>query len=611
MRRATWLLCLLLCALPLHAATIDRVEPANWWVGMQHRQVELMLYGRDIAALQARIAHPGVRVTGVQALENPNYLFVTVEIDADAAPGDLQIELLDGGRVVARHRWRVDAREPAPPRGFDARDAIYLVTPDRFANGDPGNDSVAGLREAANRADPDGRHGGDLAGIRAHLDYIAGLGFTRIWPTPVLENDQPGFSYHGYAITDLYRVDPRMGSNEELRALSRGARAHGIGLVMDVVLNHIGSEHWWMRDPPSGDWINNGGRYTPTNHRRTTIQDPYAAPGDRAGFTDGWFVEAMPDLNQRQPQLARYLIQNTLWWIEYAGLAGIREDTFGYADADFLSAWAAAVMAEYPDFDMVGEEWSPNPAIVAHWQRGKANPGGHVPHMTSMMDFPNHIALRDALLRPDSWESGWVPLYEGLANDFLYADPAALVVFAENHDTTRLLAHVDGDLGLWKLALAWTATVRGIPQFYYGSEVLLRGPAERRDGELRADMPGGWAGDHANAFTGAGLTPQQREAQDFVRRLFTWRRGAGAVHAGTLTHYAPVDGVYVYFREHAGQRVMVALNRNPEPAALALDRFAASLGGAGTGTDVLDGRRVALRGSLLLPARAPLILELD
>jgi glycosidase len=611
MKRAAWLLCLLLCALPLHAATIDRVEPANWWVGMQHRQVELMLYGRDIAALQARIAHPGVRVTGVQALDNPNYLFVTVEIDADARPGSLQVELLDGERVAARHPWRIEAREPAPPRGFDGRDAIYLITPDRFANGDPENDSVTGMRERADRGNPDGRHGGDLAGIRARLDYIAGLGFTRIWPTPVLENDQPDLSYHGYAITDLYRVDPRMGSNEELRALSREARAHGIGLVMDVVLNHIGSEHWWMRDPPSRDWINNGGRYTPTNHRRTTIQDPYAAPGDRAGFTDGWFVETMPDLNQRQPQLARYLIQNTLWWIEYAGLAGIREDTFGYADADFLSAWAEAVMSEYPDFGMVGEEWSPNPAIVAHWQRGKSNPGGHVPHMTSMMDFPNHIALRDALLRPDSWESGWVPLYEGLANDFLYPDPAALVVFAENHDTTRLLAHVDGDLGLWKLGMAWIATVRGVPQFYYGSEVLLRGPSERRDGELRADMPGGWPGDRADAFTGAGLTAQQREAQDFVRRLFTWRRGAGAVHAGTLTHYAPVDGVYVYFREHAGQRVMVALNRNPEPAALALDRFAASLGGAGTGTDVLDGRRVALRGSLLLPARAPLILELD
>ena len=612
MMRSALLLCLLLtCLPPLHAATVHRVEPENWWVGMRHRQVELMLHGQDIAALQARIAHPGVRVTGVQALENPNYLFVGVEIDDDATPGALEIELLDGDTVAARHPWRIDPREPAPPRGFDGRDAIYLVTPDRFANGDPGNDSVAGMREAADRGNPDGRHGGDLVGMRAHLGYVASLGFTRLWPTPVLENDQPGFSYHGYAITDLYRVDPRMGSNEDYRALAREARAHGIGLVKDVVLNHIGSQHWWMRDLPSRDWINNGGRFSPTNHRRTTIQDPYAAPGDRAGFTDGWFVEAMPDLNQRQPQLARYLIQNTLWWIESAGLAGIREDTFGYADADFLSTWAKAVMDEYPDFDMVGEEWSPNPAIVAHWQRGKANANGHEPHMTSMMDFPLHIALRDALLRPDTWESGWTPLYEALANDFLYPDPQALVLFAENHDTTRLLAHVDGDLGLWKLGMAYIATMRGIPQFYYGSEVLLRGPSERRDGELRADMPGGWAGDAASAFSGEGLEARQREAQEFVRRLFNWRKGATPVHAGSLVHYAPVDDVYVYVRAHAGRRVLVALNRGPAEARLDLARFADSLAGARSGTDVLDGRRVPLDATLAVPARSPLILELD
>ena len=616
MTRAALPLCLLLCLLlpvlsPLHAAGIARVEPANWWVGMRHRQVELMLHGRGIATLQARIDHPGVRVTGTQALDSPDYLFVTVDIDDNARPGALRIELLDGEVVAASHPWRIDAREPAPPRGFDGRDAIYLITPDRFANGDPGNDSVPGMREAADRGNPDGRHGGDLAGIRARLDYIASLGFTRIWPTPVLENDQPSYSYHGYAITDLYRVDPRMGSNEDFRALSREARAHGIGIVMDVVLNHIGSQHWWMRDPPSRDWINHGGRFSPTNHRRTTIQDPHAAPGDRAGFTDGWFVESMPDLNQRNPQLARYLIQNTLWWIEYAGLAGIREDTFGYADTDFLSAWAKAVMDEYPDFGMVGEEWSPNPAIVAHWQRGKANASGHVPHMTSMMDFPTHRALRDALLRPDTWESGWTPLYEALANDFLYPDPDALVVFAENHDSTRLLAELDGGIGLWKLGMAWIATTRGIPQFYYGSEVLLRGPSERRDGELRADMPGGWAGDAADAFTGEGLSAAQRDAQEFVRRLFTWRRDATPVHHGRLVHYAPVDGVYAYVREHDGRRVLVALNRNEAETPLALARFSDSLGGARGGRDVLGDRRIAFGDTLLLPARAPLIGELD
>jgi len=611
MPRLALLLCLLLSALPARAATIERIEPANWWPGMKHRQVELMVHGERIGSLSPRIPHPGVRTVEVQPAENPNYLFVTVDIADDATPGAFDIEFLDGDAVVARHPWRLDARAPAPPRGFGNADAIYLIVPDRFANGDPGNDTVAGLQEPADRTNPDGRHGGDIAGLRAHLDYIAGLGFTRLWPTPMLENDQPSHSYHGYAITDLYRIDPRLGSHDDYIALSREARARGIGLIMDVVLNHIGSGHWWMRDLPSRDWINHDGRFAPNNHRRTTIQDPHAAPADRAGFTDGWFVEAMPDLNQRNPHLARYLIQNTLWWIETAGLSGIREDTFGYADTRFLGDWAKAVMAEYPDFAMVGEEMSANPAIVAHWQRGKANASGHVPHMTGMMDFPVEIALRDALLRPKVWEGDWTPLYEALANDFLYPDPDALVVFAENHDHSRLFAHVDGDLGLWKLGIAFVATTRGTPQFFYGSEVLLRGPRERSDGLLRADMPGGWAGDAADAFTGKGLSAAQREAQAFVRTLFQWRRRTPVMHGGALTHYAPEDGVYVYFRHDGKDVVMVALNRNSDDATLRLDRFAGSIGGARAGTDVLTGRRVALSGTLRLPAKTPVILELE
>ncbi|RYF63976.1 MAG: alpha-amlyase, partial [Comamonadaceae bacterium] len=375
-----------------------------------------------------------------------------------------------------------------------------------------------------------GRHGGDIAGIRQHLDYIAGMGFTQLWPTPMLENNQPQYSYHGYAITDLYRTDPRMGSNEDFRALSREAKAKGVGIVMDVVLNHIGSKHWWMRDLPAKDWINHGGTFAPTNHRRTTIQDPHAAPADRAAFVEGWFVDAMPDLNQRNPHLARYLIQNTLWWIEYGGLSGIREDTFGYADTGFLSEWGKAVLDEYPGFAMVGEEWSNNPLVVAHWQRGKFNASGHVPHMPSMMDFPVHLALRNALVQPEGPETGWVGLYEMLANDFVYPDPGALVVFAENHDTSRLLALLDGDLAAWKLGMAYLATVRGTPQFYYGSEVLLRGPKERNDGQLRADMPGGWRDDVANAFTGSGLSAAQREAQDYTRALFHWRKRTPVLH---------------------------------------------------------------------------------
>lgn len=610
----------ILCAIALlfgfaaraHALEVERIEPANWWVGMVHHRVELMVHGAGIAATTPRIDRAGVTLVEVQRTDSPNYLFATVDVAADAAPGEVAIEFLERGKVVATKAWRIDAREPgsAQRRGFGNADAIYLVTPDRFADGDPSNDSVAGLREAANRANPNGRHGGDLAGIRRHLDYIASMGFTQLWITPVLENDLPEYSYHGYAITDLYRTDPRMGSNDDYRALSREAKAQGIGLVMDVVLNHIGSGHWWMRDLPARDWINHPGRYVETNDRRTTIQDPHAAPEDRAQFVQGWFARVMPDLNQRNPHLARYLIQNSLWWIETAGLSGIREDTFGYADADFLSAWGKAILDEYPGFSMVGEEWSPNPAIVAHWQRGKSNPDGHVPYMPSMMDFPVHIALRDALSRPEGWDSGWVEVYEALANDFLYPDPGALVVFAENHDTPRLLAQLDGDVGLWKLAMAFVATTRGTPQFYYGSEVLLRGPKQRNDGELRADMPGGWAGDAASAFTGEGLGAEQRDAQEWVRALFQWRKRTPVLHGGGLVHYAPQDGVYVYFRYDGQDTVMVALNRNPRTTPLALARFARFLPAGVHARDALGGKPVALGTSLELPAQSATILEL-
>ncbi|MDQ3039737.1 MAG: alpha-amylase family glycosyl hydrolase, partial [Pseudomonadota bacterium] len=537
-----------------------------------------------------------------------------VDISADSRPGTFDIAFMDGPQVVATHPWRLDEREPgsAQRRGFDARDAIYLITPDRFANGDATNDSVDGLREPANRGDPNGRHGGDIAGIRQHLDYIAGMGFTQLWPTPMLANDQPRYSYHGYAITDLYRIDPRMGSNADLRMLSREAASKGIGLVMDVVLNHIGSEHWWMRDLPAADWINHGGTFTPTNHRRTTIQDPHAAAGDREAFVAGWFVPTMPDLNQRNPHLATYLIQNTLWWIEAAGLSGIREDTFGYADTSFLSAWAKAVLHEYPGFSMVGEEWSINPAIVAHWQRGKRNPDGHVPSMPSMMDFPLHIALRDAVLQPEGWDTGWVQLYEALANDFQYPDPGRLVVFAENHDTPRLLAHLNGDIELWKLAIAHVSTVRGTPQFFYASEVLLAGPRERNDGELRADMPGGWSSDKANAFTGNGLSAAQRDAQDWLKRLLNWRKRTPVMHDGKLTHYAPEDGVYVYLRhDDTHKPVLVALNKNPDHVMLPLARFEEFLGGHASAIDVMRGRRVKLGNNLLLPSKSATILQLE
>ena len=592
---------------------IDHLEPASWWVGMKHHRVELMVHGEGIASLSPRLSQPGVAVVDVQKVENPNYLFITLDIAATAKPGTFDIEFLEGDRMAVRHPFRLDIREPgsAARKGFDASDAIYLVTPDRFANGDTENDRVAAMLESPNRASPNGRHGGDIAGISKHLDYIAGMGFTQLWPTPLLENNQPEFSYHGYAITDLYRIDPRFGSNQDYRELAAQARKRGVGLIMDVVLNHIGSGHWWMRDPPTPDWINHGGKFSATNHRRTAIQDPHAAPQDRADFVDGWFSPGMPDLNQRNPHLATYLIQNSLWWIEYAGLSGIREDTFGYADAAFLSEWGRAVLEEYPNFSMVGEEWSASPATVAHWQRGKVNPDGHVPYMPSMMDFPAHIALRDALKEPEGQDTGWVRLYEALANDYLYPDASRLVVFAENHDTTRLLANVEGDVDSFKIAMAYLATVRGTPQFFYGSEVLMEGPRQRDDGRIRADMPGGWSGDPKNAFTGAGLSPAERGAQDYLRRLLEWRKRTPVVQYGKLQHFVPQNGVYVYFRYDGDKAVMVALNRNAKATPLALDRFGAFIGADGKGRDALSGAAVALDRPLILAGGSATIIEID
>lgn len=592
---------------------IRHLEPASWWVGMQHHRVELMVHGEDIALLAPQLSHPGVSLLGVKKVANPNYLFVTIDIAEGAQPGTFDIKFIQGERVAAIHPFSLAAREPgsAMRRGFNASDAIYLLTPDRFANADPGNDTVAGMIEAGNRASPNGRHGGDIAGISRHLGYIAGMGFTQLWPTPLLENNQPRFSYHGYAITDLYRIDPRFGSNRDYRALSRQARAQGVGLIMDVVLNHIGSGHWWMDDLPMPDWINHAGKFAPTNHRRTSVQDPHAAPRDHADFVEGWFSPGMPDLNQRNPHLATYLIQNSLWWIEYAGLSGIREDTFGYADADFLGEWARAVLKEYPNFSMVGEEWSASPATVAHWQRGKINPDGHVPAMPSMMDFPVHIALRDALKEPETSDTGWVKLYEMLANDYLYPDPANLVVFAENHDTTRMLADLEGDVDSLKMAMAYLATTRGIPQFFYGSEILMEGPRERDDGLIRADMPGGWTGDAQNAFTGQGLTPAQRDMQDYLRHLLKWRKDAAVVQFGKLQHFAPHDGVYVYFRYDGKESVMVALNRNDAPTPLSLDRFGDFLHGKNVGQNVMTGSQVELGQALTLPAKSATILQIQ
>ena len=595
------------------AALSVQVEPPNWWIGMVEPELQLMLHGEGIAQLQAQIDDPGVQLLRTQRTTNPNYLFLDLAISADAQPGAFALSLIDpAGATAARIDYSLQAREPGSRErhGFGPADVIYLLVPDRFANGDPGNDSVAGLKEGADRSNPGGRHGGDLAGMRAGLDYLADMGFTQLWPTPLLINDQPSYSYHGYAATDLYRIDPRFGSNQDYRDFVEAAAERGIGVIQDIVLNHIGSEHAWMRDLPAPDWINHGGEFSPTTHMRTTLQDPYAAASDRRAFSDGWFVSAMPDLNQRHPLLATYLIQNTLWWIEYAGIRGIREDTYSYADPEFLARWSQRVMAEYPHFSIVGEEWSRNPLVVSHWQAGNRS-GDQRSATGAMMDFPLYYELIESLNQPQSWEGGLTRLYQALVNDRLYPSPQRMVLFEGNHDTARLFSLLQEDPGKLRAAVVYLLTMPRTPQWFYGTEILMTSPTQRDDGLVRADFPGGWAGDPRNAFSGAGLSDSQAQTQAWVRRLLRWRREQPAVHQGSLTHFVPQAGVYVYFRHDQQQLVMVALNRSGEPQEIDLKRFSDLLGDRRSGREIGSDQALQWSTSLQLPVDAAWVIEVD
>ncbi|MCB9296665.1 MAG: glycoside hydrolase family 13 protein [Lewinellaceae bacterium] len=593
-------------------SSIQRVEPPNWWAGMKNPSLQLLVYGENMSELYPSINYEGVSVERVIRVPNPNYLFIDLEIEAQARPGNIEISFQEDGKTILTHSYPLLAREKSGEemRGYDNADVMYLVTPDRFVNGNPANDYVEGMREKPDRSNPGGRHGGDIQGMIDKLDYIADMGFTALWLNPVLENDMDSFSYHGYSITDFYRVDPRYGSNEEYLRLANLAREKGIIMIMDMITNHCGSNHWWMDDLPTGDWINFGGEFVPTNHKKAVIQDPYVAQPDYKGFVDGWFVKTMPDLNQRNELMSTYLIQNSIWWVEYLGLGGIRMDTYPYNDMDFMTDWTCAIMEEYPNFNIVGEEWVGNPTIVSFWQRGKENPNGYTSCLPGLMDFPLQEAMRKSLNEEDS-DKAFQQLYEMLAQDFLYPEPYNLVVFPDNHDMSRWYTQVNEDFGFFKLGLAYVLTTRGIPQIYYGTEVLMANPGTDSHGIIRSDFPGGWAGDKVNAFTGQGLNEKQRQAMAFMKKLVSWRKGAEVVHTGHLMHYVPKDGVYVFFRYNDNGKVMVILNANEAPTALELGRFSQMLTGVKSGTDVLTGKVFEMKDGITLPGKEPLVLELS
>ena len=604
------------CSDPDVAATDDsvlRVEPPFWWQGFEHRELQLLVHGDDVGGLSASVDYPGVSVDRVIPADSPNYLFVYLDISSSAAPGNFDIVLGNDERTLV-HSYELRAKNPDPDhtKAYSSADVVYLITPDRFANGDESNDSVDGYADGLDRADDYGRHGGDLAGIAQHLDYIADMGFTQVWLNPVLENNQPRASYHGYATTDFYKVDPRLGSNESYRELVAAAREKGIGVIMDLIVNHGGSGHWWHEDLPTRNWYNLVDTRELSTHARTTNQDPYASEFDKAAHANGWFDDAMPDLNQSNPLFADYLVQNAIWWIEYVGLSGIRQDTYPYPDKHFMSEWTRRIMQEYPHFNMVGEEWSPSPAITAYWQRGKLNHDGYESQLPSVMDFPLQMAMKEALTQETkSWGSVWTPVYEMLGHDFLYPDPFNLMIFPDNHDMSRIFTQLDEDYDRFRMAMVFYATMRGTPQIFYGTEILLSHPGTESHGALRMEFPGGWTDHENSAFTGEGLDEQQLDAQAFVRKLLNWRREADVIHGGKLMQFTPMGGVYAYFRYDDDDTVMVVFNRGDEARTISTERFRERLDPAATATDVLSGQSYDLSSQLEIGPQSVLLLEID
>ncbi|MCK9411475.1 MAG: glycoside hydrolase family 13 protein [Prolixibacteraceae bacterium] len=615
LKSALLMLCFLLSsniqAAPKLKPMLERVEPAFWWVGFKNHNLQLLVHGEQISLTRPVVNYQGVALESVVTVENPNYLFLNLKIDANTLPGKFNIDFALNGKVVQTFPYELKAREAGSANriGFNSSDVLYLIMPDRFANGDPSNDSKPEMADKLNRSEQYGRHGGDIKGMLDHLDYVADQGYTALWLNPVLENDMPQASYHGYATTDFYRVDRRYGSNEDYRQLADAAKKKGIKMIMDMIFNHCGTGHWWMKDLPSKDWLNADAK-TITNHRKSVQQDPYGAQCDKDEFHDGWFVPSMPDLNQKNPLMARYLIQNSIWWIEYVGLSGIRMDTYPYPFPEMMAEWTREVMVEYPDFNIVGEEWNTNQVQVAYWQNGKVNPDGYRPYLRSLMDFPLQDGIVKAFSEKEGWSEGLNRLYDVLALDFLYPNPKDLVVFADNHDTERFFTAIHEDFSKFKMAMAYLMTIRGTPQIYYGSDILMTGRKSDGDGMLRKDFPGGWAGDKVNGFTGEGLTAQQKEAQQYLKKLITWRKGKEVIHTGKMLHYLVKEGVYAFFRYNDRENIMVIFNNSTEEKPFKSNHYREGLKGSNKGYEVISGKPVDDLAALKIPAHTAMIVEL-
>lgn len=593
---------------------ITRIEPENWFAGMKNPQVQLMVYGHNIREAQVSTDYPGAKIDSLVRLDSPNYLLIYLNLNG-AQPGNMPLTFTQGGskkRVMYAIKPRTMQGEDR--KGFTNADVLYMLMPDRFANGNPKNDVVKGMRdELCNRNEPSLRHGGDIEGIRQHLDYFKELGVTALWFTPLLENDRPAdegkySTYHGYATTNYYRVDPRFGTNDDYKALVSEAHQKGLKVVMDMIFNHCGDYHPWNLDTPSKDWFNNPNYGLQTSYKLTPVLDPYASKVDMRETVDGWFVKSMPDLNQRNPHLMRYLIQNSEWWIETVGIDGIRMDTYPYADRDAMALWMKTLNDEYPNFNTVGETWVTEPAYTAAWQKdsklSKTNS-----NLKTVMDFAFFDRLSMAKHEEtDDWWKGLNRIYNVLCYDYLYTNPSSVMAFIENHDTDRFLGNGKDSTAL-KQAYALLLTMNRIPQLYYGTEVLMNGTKEVTDGNVRKDFPGGFPGDTHNCFTREGRTRAENAMFDWTSRLLHWRQGNEAISKGKQTQFIPWHGVYVLARQYKGKNVMTILNGKKQTAKMEVGRYAEIIGTHTTARNVITGQAVDLSKDIELTPRETLIIE--
>ncbi len=590
-----------------------QIEPPFWWVGMKNPKLQLMIRAADIQNYALEIDKKGVTVDFIHFVENRNVIFVDLTLDESLKPGSFPIVLKMNGKVVSRTKYELKAREEnsANRIGYTPADIIYLLMPDRFANGNPQNDSMPSMMEKPNRSNPDGRHGGDMEGIRQNLDYFNNLGVTALWINPLLENNMPAYSYHGYAITDFYKVDSRFGTNDDYVNLVKEAHKKNLKIIQDMVFNHFGSYHIWKENPPTKDWYHQWPEYTRSNYRSEALMDPYSAPADRKRMSEGWFDKTMPDLNQKNPFVANYLIQNSIWWIEYADLDGIRMDTYPYSDQAFMYRWLKAVKNEYPNFLILGEVWLQTVSHTSFFEDTSLDKNKKmVGDVESITDFPLMYSIQSALNEKDGWTEGMARIYMTLSKDFLYAKPWQNVTFLDNHDVTRIATVLQNDFEKWQMAMGILLTTRGVPLIYYGTEIMMAGDKGKGDAALREDFPGGWAGDSVNVFKGVNLNELQAKSLEFTKKLIQIRQSHLALQTGALTHYIPANGVYVYFRYTDTEKIMIVINNNEEERKVAMKRFSEQFENYKNGISLLDSTEFILNQDFTIKAKSIQIIKL-